>query len=91
MSSLTEEGKHNVRGNTGAIVVIPQLDGSEKTILIDCGKTFRESAIKVFPKNKLRRIDACILSREFDSISAIWKSSAIADLRLSSRPSRRCD
>lgn len=34
-----------------------------RTILIDCGKTFRERALSVFPKKGLRKIDACILTR----------------------------
>lgn len=60
--ALTPEGRHNVRGNTGAILRIKQGDGSEKTILIDCGKTFREQALKWFPKHGLRKIDACFLT-----------------------------
>lgn len=38
-----------------------------RTILIDCGKTFREQALKFFPKKGLRQIDAVILTRESKS------------------------
>lgn len=38
-----------------------------RTILIDCGKTFREQALKFFPKNGLRKIDACVLTRELSA------------------------
>lgn len=34
-----------------------------RTILLDCGKTFREAALKWFPHKGFRRIDACILTR----------------------------
>ncbi|GAA6010385.1 hypothetical protein JCM11491_006298 [Sporobolomyces phaffii] len=52
----------NKRGNTGAVLRIPQMDGSEATILIDCGKTFREQALRFFPGKGLRKVDACILT-----------------------------
>ncbi|BGP20782.1 hypothetical protein JCM10213_008919 [Rhodosporidiobolus nylandii] len=54
----------NVRGNTGAVIRVPpeKEGGEEKTILLDCGKTFREQALKYFPKAGLRKIDACILT-----------------------------
>ncbi|GAA6020469.1 hypothetical protein JCM10207_000013 [Rhodosporidiobolus poonsookiae] len=56
----------NVRGNTGAVLRVPPREGKEdegeKTILIDCGKTFREQALKIFPKKGFRRIDTCILT-----------------------------
>lgn len=31
--------------------------------MLDCGKTFREAALKWFPQKGFRRIDACILTR----------------------------
>ncbi|GAA6044115.1 hypothetical protein JCM8097_003218 [Rhodosporidiobolus ruineniae] len=56
----------NIRGNTGAVLRIPPELGreseGEKTVLVDCGKTFREQALKFFPKKGLRKIDACILT-----------------------------
>lgn len=36
-----------------------------RTILIDCGKTFRESVFKWFPQQNITRIDALILTRGF--------------------------
>ena len=33
-----------------------------RTILIDAGKDFRQSALELFPKYKLRRIDALLLT-----------------------------
>ncbi|GAA5982649.1 hypothetical protein JCM11641_002323 [Rhodosporidiobolus odoratus] len=54
----------NNRGNSGAIISVPpEVPGGEaKTILIDCGKTFRQQALKYFPKKGFRKIDACILT-----------------------------
>ncbi|GAA5910604.1 hypothetical protein JCM5296_003818 [Sporobolomyces johnsonii] len=52
----------NIRGNTSGVLRVPQENGEEKTILLDCGKTFREAALKWFPTKGLRRIDACILT-----------------------------
>ncbi|GAA5996966.1 hypothetical protein JCM5350_007681 [Sporobolomyces pararoseus] len=52
----------NKRGNTGGILRIPQIGGGEAIVLIDCGKTFREQAIRWFPQAGLRRIDALILT-----------------------------
>lgn len=42
---------------------------ADRTILIDCGKTFRESVFKWFPQRNITRIDALILTREFFSSS----------------------
>ncbi|KAI5475376.1 hypothetical protein MNV49_001480 [Pseudohyphozyma bogoriensis] len=51
LATLKPGGEKNIRGNTGAV-----------TILIDCGKTFREQALKIFPKKGLRKIDAVVLT-----------------------------
>ncbi|KAM0792027.1 hypothetical protein ACM66B_006254 [Microbotryomycetes sp. NB124-2] len=61
-NALTYPDGPDVRGNTGAVLRIPQADGTEKTVLIDAGKTFRQQALKYFPKLGLRKIDACILT-----------------------------
>jgi phosphoribosyl 1,2-cyclic phosphodiesterase len=37
-------------------------DGTLKNILVDCGKTFYESALLTFTQHKLRQIDAVILT-----------------------------
>ncbi|KAM0752994.1 hypothetical protein T439DRAFT_286230 [Meredithblackwellia eburnea MCA 4105] len=62
IKTLKPSGSKNVRGNTGAILRVPQSRGREKVIMIDCGKTFREQAIRLFPKKGLRMIDAVILT-----------------------------
>ncbi|GAA6008060.1 MBL fold metallo-hydrolase [Rhodotorula paludigena] len=64
LDTLDNPRSKNIRGNTGAVVRVPGLreGDEEKTILIDCGKTFREQALKFFPKNGLRKIDACVLT-----------------------------
>eukprot|EP00030_Apusomonadida_sp_AF-17_P000544 a174980_79.p1 GENE.a174980_79~~a174980_79.p1 ORF type:complete len:337 (+),score=90.80 a174980_79:53-1012(+) len=38
--------------------------GTLKTVLIDCGKTFREQAVRWFPKLGVRTIDTLILTHE---------------------------
>lgn len=37
-------------------------DGSIRNILIDCGKTFYESALHSFPKHKIRKLDGVLLT-----------------------------
>ncbi|GAA94712.1 hypothetical protein E5Q_01365 [Mixia osmundae IAM 14324] len=64
LSTLKPEGKKNVRRNTGAVVRLRARDAHppERTILIDCGKTFMQSALELFPAKGLRKIDALILT-----------------------------
>ncbi|GAA6058379.1 hypothetical protein JCM3770_006101, partial [Rhodotorula araucariae] len=64
LDTVDKPASRNIRGNTGAVIRVPAAvnGGEEKTILIDCGKTFREMALRWFPKKGLRRIDACILT-----------------------------
>ncbi|GAA5875828.1 hypothetical protein JCM8547_005325 [Rhodosporidiobolus lusitaniae] len=59
-----EEGMKNKRRNTSAVLRIKSEKSGERdrTILIDCGKTFLEAAQEHFPKNGLREIDALILT-----------------------------
>ncbi|ORY32721.1 hypothetical protein BCR33DRAFT_856440 [Rhizoclosmatium globosum] len=52
----------NRRNNTCAIYRITHPDGSVKNILIDCGKTFYDSAFRMFPHHDIRTIDAVILT-----------------------------
>ncbi|KAH8835933.1 beta-lactamase-like protein [Flagelloscypha sp. PMI_526] len=63
-SALTPEGKKNVRRNISSIVRMPSPKDPQRsvTILIDAGKDFRQSALELFPKYKLRRIDALLLT-----------------------------
>ncbi|GAA5861162.1 hypothetical protein JCM3774_002212 [Rhodotorula dairenensis] len=60
--TLWDPASKNIRGNTGGVIRVPQADGTEATILLDCGKTFRDAALNWFPKKGFRRIDACILT-----------------------------
>ncbi|KAJ2022559.1 hypothetical protein GGI06_001762 [Coemansia sp. S85] len=60
--SLTPEGSKNRRRNTSLLVRIDHADGSERNIVIDCGKTFLESATEVFVKHKVKSIDAVLLT-----------------------------
>ncbi|GAA5982654.1 hypothetical protein JCM11641_002325 [Rhodosporidiobolus odoratus] len=61
-----KDGQKNRRRNTSAVLRIKpdkaSEDQSEKTVLIDCGKTFLASAIDLWPKKGLRNIDAVILT-----------------------------
>ncbi|KAI9205561.1 beta-lactamase-like protein [Polychytrium aggregatum] len=52
----------NRRRNTSAIVRYMHSDGMMRTVVIDCGKTFYDSALEFFVYHKLRRIDAVILT-----------------------------
>lgn len=60
------EYRKNERRNTSAILRIPtppQSDGrTEKTVLIDCGKSFFSGALEWWPKKGLREIDALLLT-----------------------------
>ncbi|BGP03990.1 metallo-beta-lactamase domain containing protein [Rhodotorula toruloides] len=58
------EGQKNKRRNTSAIVrVHSETDGErDRTILIDCGKTFLSGALEHWPKQGLREIDAVLLT-----------------------------
>ncbi|GAA5986872.1 hypothetical protein JCM10908_000934 [Rhodotorula pacifica] len=60
--TIWDPNSRNIRANTGGVIRVPQSDGGEATILLDCGKTFRETALKWFVLKKFRRIDACILT-----------------------------
>ncbi|BGP66450.1 hypothetical protein NBRC10512_002484 [Rhodotorula toruloides] len=63
LDTVGNPGSKNIRGNTGCVLRVPRGEGQEElTILIDCGKTFREQALKFFPQHGLRKIDACILT-----------------------------
>ncbi|KAJ2740860.1 hypothetical protein GGI20_005569 [Coemansia sp. BCRC 34301] len=60
--SLTPEGSKNRRRNTSLLVRIDHADGSERNVVIDCGKTFLESATEVFVKHNIKSIDAVLLT-----------------------------
>ena len=51
----------DVRNNTSILVMLN--DGNEdRNILIDCGKTFRQSALQFFPIHNIKKIDAVLLT-----------------------------
>ncbi|KDQ20404.1 hypothetical protein BOTBODRAFT_123974 [Botryobasidium botryosum FD-172 SS1] len=76
LSTLTPEGKKNIRRNTGAIFRAKKpkrhnglSNGVEKkggddygVVVVDVGKTFLASAMEWFPKYGLREIDAVVLT-----------------------------
>lgn len=57
-SSLHMETQKNRRRNTSALITL----SNEKNILIDCGKSFFEMALQIWPRAKLRQIDALLLT-----------------------------
>ncbi|KAG5653492.1 hypothetical protein H0H81_012701 [Sphagnurus paluster] len=62
LSTLTPEGKKNIRRNTSAAFRMTAKDGGKVTIVIDAGKNFQASALEWFPKYGLRRIDALLIT-----------------------------
>ncbi|KAJ1964631.1 hypothetical protein GGI12_001299 [Dipsacomyces acuminosporus] len=60
--SVTPEGWKNRRRNTSLLVRIDHPDGRERNVVIDCGKTFFESAVDVFVKHNVKTIDAVLLT-----------------------------
>lgn len=55
----------NVRGNVSAILEFQMPEGHPKekyTVMIDCGKTFRETLLRTWPKLGIRFMDALLLS-----------------------------
>ncbi|KAH7883855.1 beta-lactamase-like protein [Phlebopus sp. FC_14] len=62
LSTLTPEGKKNIRRNTSAALRITSKDGRKTTIIIDVGKNFQAAAVEWFPKYGLREIDAVLIT-----------------------------
>lgn len=62
LSTLTPEGKKNIRRNTSAALRISGKDGKRTTVVIDVGKNFQAAAVEWFPKYGLREIDAVIIT-----------------------------
>lgn len=52
----------NRRRNTSALIRAPHSDGRVRNIVIDCGKTFYESALTWFVEYRFRQIDAVLLT-----------------------------
>ncbi|KAH8100484.1 beta-lactamase-like protein [Cristinia sonorae] len=62
LSTLTPEGKRNIRRNTSMVARLRGRDGNKVTIVVDVGKSFQASAVEWFPKYGLRRIDAVLIT-----------------------------
>ncbi|KAG0005458.1 hypothetical protein BGZ79_004682 [Entomortierella chlamydospora] len=62
LSTQTPEGVKNIKRNTSAMVSFMHQDGRKRNILIDCGKSFYESARQWFPKHNLHFIDALVIT-----------------------------
>ncbi|KAG0272542.1 hypothetical protein BGZ95_011702 [Linnemannia exigua] len=62
LSTLEPEGVKNIKRNTSAMVHFMHEDGRERNILIDCGKSFYESARQWFRPHNLRCIDALVIT-----------------------------
>ncbi|KAJ2858218.1 hypothetical protein J3B02_000430 [Coemansia erecta] len=60
--SMTDAGRKNRRLNTSLLVRVDYPDGRVRNILIDCGKTFYESARDEFTKHNIHTIDAVLLT-----------------------------
>ncbi|KAI8138473.1 beta-lactamase-like protein [Fennellomyces sp. T-0311] len=66
LSAMTPEGRKNMKKNTSMIVRYRKHGDSPsdrlRTVLIDCGKTFYDSALHIFPRYGIRYLDAVILT-----------------------------
>ncbi|KAI6005123.1 beta-lactamase-like protein [Pisolithus orientalis] len=62
LSTLTQEGKKNIRRNTSVVVRFTGKDQKKVTVVIDVGKTFQAAAMEWFPKYGLREIDAVLIT-----------------------------
>ncbi|GJJ68254.1 phosphoribosyl 1,2-cyclic phosphate phosphodiesterase [Entomortierella parvispora] len=62
LSTLKPEGVKNIKRNTSAMIHFMHKDGRERNILMDCGKSFYESARQWFPAHNLRCIDALVIT-----------------------------
>ncbi|KAF8640384.1 hypothetical protein AX17_000054 [Amanita inopinata Kibby_2008] len=62
LSTLSPQGKKNIRRNTSAALRMKATDGRSVTIVIDVGKNFQAAALEWFPKYGLRRIDGLLIT-----------------------------
>ncbi|KAJ2721457.1 hypothetical protein GGI07_003970 [Coemansia sp. Benny D115] len=60
--AMTPEGWKNKRRNTSLLVRIDHPDGRVRNVVIDCGKTFLESACDIFIKHDVKTVDAVLLT-----------------------------
>ncbi|KAJ3124558.1 hypothetical protein HK098_001058 [Nowakowskiella sp. JEL0407] len=61
-SQLNFRFNKNRRRNTSAMIRYMHSDGRIRNILIDCGKSFYETALQWFPPYRIRLLDAIILT-----------------------------
>lgn len=53
----------NRRNNVSiAILFLDPINGSEKCVMVDCGKTMRDACIRLLPKNGIVNVDAILLT-----------------------------
>ncbi|KAI0932604.1 hypothetical protein AcW1_000320 [Taiwanofungus camphoratus] len=62
LSTLTPEGKKNIRRNTSVAMRLRGQNAENVTVVIDVGKSFQAAAVEWFPKYGLRRIDAVLIT-----------------------------
>ncbi|KAI8051071.1 beta-lactamase-like protein [Gilbertella persicaria] len=66
LSSQTPEGRKNNRRNTSMVVRFRKHSDPEgarlRNVLIDCGKTFYDSAIQILPQYGIRELDGVIIT-----------------------------
>ncbi|KAF9925990.1 hypothetical protein FBU30_004313 [Linnemannia zychae] len=62
LSTLLPEGVKNIKRNTSGMIHFMHEDGRERNILLDCGKSFYESARQWHRVNKIHKIDALIIT-----------------------------
>ncbi|ESL11697.1 hypothetical protein TRSC58_00546 [Trypanosoma rangeli SC58] len=80
-------GSKNHRLNVSFLIQLRHpVDGSLHNVLIDCGKTFREAALKVFPAVGVAELSAVLLTH--DHADAAF---GLDDLREFNRPDRALD
>ncbi|ODO09414.1 hypothetical protein I350_03014 [Cryptococcus amylolentus CBS 6273] len=56
------EGWKNKRGNTSVVLRKKNAEGVWKNVLVDVGKSFREQAMRLFPKWGVKTVDAVLLT-----------------------------
>ena len=60
--ALLDPASRNRRNNPSAILSFVRADGRRVNILLDCGKTFRDTVVRQFPALGIRHLDAVILT-----------------------------
>lgn len=79
--ALENRESRNWRGNVSLLVQYGFESDQQRNVLIDCGKTFRQSVQRFFPKYKISSIDAILLTH--DHADAVLGLDDIRDLQKS--------